>query len=340
VSDDRYARQSILPQVGRDGQTRLAAAHAVIVGCGALGTYQAQILARAGVGRLTIVDRDFVERSNLQRQILFTDEDAEAGLPKAVAAERALTAINPAIEVRGVVDDLHAGNAEALLVGADVVCDGTDNFETRYLVNDWAVRESVPWVYGGVIGTSGLVLPILPHETPCLRCVFETPPEPGAVATCETAGVLGSAVALVAGLQATEMIKLLLGAREAVTRAMLVVEAWEASWRRVGVGLPRPECPACGVGDYAYLEGRRGSRAARLCGRDAIQLLPREASAPSLEAIAARLGPEWRITRNEYLLRARRDGVTIHLFQDGRAIIEGITDETEARSLYARVVGM
>jgi molybdopterin/thiamine biosynthesis adenylyltransferase len=340
VSDDRYARQSILPQVGRDGQTRLAAAHAVIVGCGALGTYQAQILARAGVGRLTIVDRDFVERSNLQRQILFTDDDAEAGLPKAVAAERALTAINPAIEVRGVVDDLHAGNAEALLVGADVVCDGTDNFETRYLVNDWAVRESVPWVYGGVIGTSGLVLPILPHETPCLRCVFETPPEPGAVATCETAGVLGSAVALVAGLQATEMIKLLLGAREAVTRAMLVVEAWEVSCRRVAVGLPLPECPACGVGDYAYLEGRRGSRAARLCGRDAIQLLPREASAPSLEAIAARLGPEWRITRNEYLLRARRDGVTIHLFRDGRAIIDGITDETEARSLYARVVGM
>jgi adenylyltransferase/sulfurtransferase len=340
VSDDRYARQAILPQVGREGQARLASAHAVVVGCGALGSYQAQILARAGVGRLTIVDRDFVERSNLQRQVLFTDADATAEIPKAVAAERALRTINPAIEVRGVVDDLHSGNAEALLAGADVVCDGTDNFETRYLVNDWAVRENVAWVYGGVLGTSGLVLPILPGETPCLQCVFETPPAPGTLATCETAGVLGSAVAVVAGLQTTETIKVLLGAREAVTREMFVIEAWEVSFRRVAVGSPRPDCPACGAGDYAYLEGRRGSRTARLCGRDAIQLLPREAGAPSLEAVAARLEPEWRVTRNEYLLRARRDGLTIHLFRDGRAIIEGITDEAEARSLYARVVGM
>jgi len=275
VSDDRYIRQTILPQVGPEGQARLRASHAVVVGCGALGSYQAQILARAGVGRLTIVDRDFVERSNLQRQILFTDADVEAGIPKAVAAERALRAVNPDIEVRGVVDDLHAGSAEALLAGADVVCDGTDNFEARYLINDWTARESVPWVYGGVIGVSGVVMPILPGETACLRCVFEVPPAPGALPTCETAGVLGSAVAVVAGVQATEVLKILTGARDAVMRALVTYEAWDAEWRRMATTGPRSDCPVCAGRDFAYLEGRRGSRAARLCGRNAIQLLPR-----------------------------------------------------------------
>jgi molybdopterin/thiamine biosynthesis adenylyltransferase len=339
MADERTIRQEILPQVGAQGQARLRASHAVIAGCGALGSFQAQILVRAGVGRVTVVDRDVVERSNLQRQVLFTDEDAEAGIPKAAAAERVLRTINPSVEVRGVVDDLNAGTADALLAGADVVCDGTDNFETRYLINDWAVREHVPWVYAGVLGTSGLVLPILPHETPCLRCVFETPPAPGALPTCETAGVLGSAVALVAGVQTSEILKLLVGARKEVARAMIVLDAWEPSWRSIAVGAPRPDCPVCARGDFAYLEGRRGARAARICGRNAIQLMPRDAGPPPLAAIAARLEPEWEVTRNEHLLSARRDGLTFHLFRDGRAIVEGTTDETEARSLYARVVG-
>jgi adenylyltransferase/sulfurtransferase len=339
VSDDRYIRQMILPQVGPEGQARIGASHAVVVGCGALGSYQAEILARAGVGRLTIVDRDFVERSNLQRQVLFTDADVEAGIPKAVAAERALRAVNPTIEVRGVVDDLHAGSAEALLAGADIVCDGTDNFEARYLINDWSVRESVPWVYGGVIGTSGVVMPVMPGETACLRCVFEVPPAPGALPTCETAGVLGSAVAVVAGVQATEVLKILTGARDAVLRALVTYEVWDAEWRRVAIAGPRSDCPVCADRDFAYLEGRRGSRAARLCGRNAIQLLPRSEEAPSLGAIAARLGPEWSVTRNEFVLSARRDGITVNVFRDGRAIVDGTTDEAEARSLYARVVG-
>ncbi len=341
--DERYARQAILPQIGAAGQERLAAAHAVVVGCGALGSHQAQTLARAGVGRLTIVDRDLVERSNLQRQVLFTDRDAEEGIPKAVAAERALRAINPAIEVRGMVDDLHAGDAEALLEGADLVCDGTDNFETRYLVNDWCVLHGVPWVYGGVLGVSGMVMPVLPGETACLRCVFESPPAPGALATCETAGVLGSAVAVVAGIQATEAIKILTGAREAVARALLAYDAWEEEWRRFATSGPRADCPVCGGRDFAYLEGREGSRAARMCGRNAIQLLPRTDEAPPLAAIAGRLGPEWRVTWNEHLLTARRgedgDAVAVHVFRDGRAIVEGTTEESEARSLYARVVG-
>lgn len=337
---DRYARQRILPEIGDEGQRLLGAAAVTIVGCGALGSFQAQLLARAGVGRLTLVDRDFVERSNLQRQVLFTDADAEAGLPKAVAAERAIAAINPEIEVAGVVADLHAGNAAEVLEGSDLVCDGTDNFETRYLINDWAVAESIPWVYAGVIGTGGLVLPIVPGESPCLACVFETPPPSGSVATCETAGVLGPAVSVVAGIQTGEIVKLLVGADDAVARKLLRWDAWEATLTAVAVGDPRPDCPACGRRDLAWLEGRRGSAAARLCGRDAIQILPREAAAPPpLASIAARIEGEWRVTVNEWLLRARRDGVTVNLFRDGRVIVDGATDESEARALVARVVG-
>lgn len=312
----------------------------MLVGCGALGTHQAQLLVRAGIGRLTVIDRDFVERSNLQRQVLFTDADAEAGRPKAAAAEAALRAINPDVRVRGLVDDLNPGTADALLAEADVLCDGTDNFETRYLVNDYAVREGIPWVYGGVIGTGGLVLPILPGQTPCLHCVFETPPAPGSLPTCETAGVLGSAVAVVAGLQTTETLKILVGALDRVLRSLLRYDAWEGELVQVRTGAPRPDCPVCGARDFAHLEGRRGGRTARLCGRNAIQLLPpQDVAVPSLAALAARLPPEWRVTTSEHLLRATGNGFTVNLFRDGRAIVDGTTDEAEARSLYARVIG-
>lgn len=339
MSDDRYLRQRTLPEIGDEGQARLSGSAIVVVGCGALGTLQAELLVRAGVGRVTVVDRDFVERSNLQRQSLFTDADAEEGLPKAVAAERALAAINPDVEVRGIVDDVRADTAPELLAPADVVCDGTDNFETRYLINDWSVREGVPWVYGGVIGTGGLVLPVLPGETACFRCIFETPPVAGSLPTCETAGVLGSVVAVVVGLQVTEIVKILVDARDEVTRSLTRIDPWRGEFVRVAAGGPRPDCPTCGERDFAWLDGRRGSRAARLCGRDAIQLLPRGSDAPPLETIARRLGVEWDVSRNEFLLRARRDGITVHLFADGRAIIEGTTDATEARGVYARVVG-
>jgi len=339
VKADRYSRQRILPEIGDTGQERLAGSHAVVVGCGALGSFQAQLLARAGVGRLTVIDRDFVERGNLQRQILFTDADAEAAMPKATAAERALAAINPDIEVRGIVDDLRAGTAEDLLAGADVLCDGTDNFETRYLINDWAVREGVAWVYGGVIGTGGLVMPIVPGETACLACVFETPPETGSLPTCETAGVLGAAVAAVAGVQTTETMKLLVGARDRLLDGLLRYDAWEAAFTQVRTGGPRAGCPACGQRDFAWLEGRLGSRAARLCGRNAIQILPRGEARPSLAAVAARIAGEWEVVVGDHMLRARRDGLTVNLFHDGRAIVDGTTDEAEARSILARVVG-
>jgi adenylyltransferase/sulfurtransferase len=257
-----------------------------------------------------------------------------------VAAERALSAINPEIVVRGVVDDLRAGTAEDLLSGADVVCDGTDNFETRYLINDWTVRNGVPWVYGGVIGTGGIVLPIVPGESACLACVFETAPEAGSLPTCETAGVLGTAVAVVAGVQTTEILKLLVGATDTLLAGLLRYDAWEGSFTTIRTGGPRPGCPACGERDFAWLEGRRGSRAARLCGRNAIQILPRRESAPSLPAIAARIGNDWEVILGDRMLRARRNGVTVNLFHDGRAIVDGTTDEAEARSILARVVGV
>ena len=338
---ERYVRQAILPEIGAEGQARLSSSHVVIVGVGALGSFQAALLARAGVGRLTIVDRDFVERSNLQRQILFTEDDAGRGIPKALAAQRALAAVNPEIRVEGLVDDLNPGTAAALLAGADVIGDGTDNFETRYLINDWSVREGVPWVYAGVIGTGGLVMPILPKVTACLRCVFETPPAPGTLPTCETAGVLGPAVAVVAGQQSAEMLKILVGARDRVTRGLLRYDVWQTGWTSVATGEPRPDCPVCGGGDYAWLEGRRGGRSARLCGRRAIQLLPGEgAIPPPLERLAERLRPEWDVTVSEHLLRACRDDRTVSVFRDGRAIVDGTADEREARSLYARIVGI
>lgn len=340
MTDTRYARQMILGQIGRRGQTKFAAARAIIVGCGALGSYQAQLLGRAGVGNLRIIDRDFVERSNLQRQILFTDADADEARPKAIAAERAIREINPEISVEGVVDDLNASTADELLAGADVICDGTDNFEARYLVNDFAVLHETPWVYAGVIGTDGLVLPIVPKQTPCLRCVFETPPPPGSLPTCESAGVLGSAVAVIAGLQVTEVLKLLVGDLDAVTRALIRYDAWKAEFSMVDVGSPRADCPVCGGLDFAYLDGRLGSRAAKLCGRNAIQLMPRDAEAPpSLDRIAKSLSSGWQVTSYGEVLRATKNGITVNVFQDGRAIIDGTTDETRARSLYAQVVG-
>lgn len=336
---ERYARQRILPQIGDAGQEALGSASVIIVGCGALGSHQAEWLARAGVGRLRIIDRDFVEPSNLQRQVLFTDADARRGEPKAAAAERALRAINPEISIEGIVDDLHPGSAEALLAGATVISDGTDNLETRYLINDFAVREGVPWVYGGVVGVEGIVLPVIPGETACLRCVFEEPPAPGALPTCETEGVLGTAAAVVAALQTTETIKIVVGMRDRVLGGIARFDTWDAAMTVVKVERS-PTCPTCGRREFEFLEGRRGTYSTRLCGRNAIQLLPPPAATnPRLESIAERIGHEWDVVVNDHLLRATRNGITLHLFRDGRLIVDGIVDEREARSLYAKVVG-
>lgn len=337
----RYAKQTRFAPLGEDGQARLAASRAVVCGCGALGSVIAGTLVRTGVGRVTLVDRDFVELSNLQRQSLYDESDVAAGTPKAVAAAGRLRRVNSDVEVSAEVTDLTADTLPAIARGADVLLDGTDNFETRLLINDWCVRERVPWVYGGVIGAEGRVMPIVPDETACLACLAPDPPSPGETPTCDTAGVLGSAVGVVASLQATEAIKLLVGARDDLATGLTVVDLWANRFRRVAV--PRdPHCRVCGERVFDWLDGRRGSQAAVLCGRNAVQLRPpRGAPRPDLGVMRSTLAPLGEVTGNAHLLRVRLRGSDHELtvFADGRAIVGGVEDEVAARAIWSRCVG-
>lgn len=336
----RYARQVIFSGIGQEGQEKLLNAHVVLVGCGADGSLIADRLVRAGVGRLTLVDRDFVELNNLQRQVLYDEDDLRENLPKAVAAERKLRRINSQVEVSGLVADLNAENAEALLAGAHLVMDGTDNLEARYLINDVCVKRAIPWVYCGVVASYGMTMTIVPHQTPCLRCLFADAPPPGASATCDTVGVLGPVVSVVAGIAAAEGIKLLVGGGER-NPGIIHVDLWDNTFNVFESGPPHPDCPACGAGNYEFLEGETGARAVSLCGRDAVQIRVPGARSLSLVAVAERLQKVGQITAaNDYLVRFRVDGYEITLFADARAIIKGTQDESIARSLYAKYIGV
>src|SRR5437870_9504385 len=287
----RYSRQILFEEIGPEGQARLMAAKVALVGCGALGTVQASLLARAGVGRLRIIDRDFVEESNLQRQILFDEEDARAVLPKAVAAVNKLRAANSLVQVEGIVEDLNASTIDRLLGGFDLLLDATDNFDARFLLNDFAVKTGTPWIYGACVGSYGLTFPILPGETACLRCVFESAPPPGLSPTCDTAGVLGPIVGLVASLQAAEALKILSGRRERVSRRISVVDVWEGRQSQIDLPAREPACPCCGKREFPYLEGALGSDTATLCGRNAVQIRRRDGVRLDLDEVARRLGP-------------------------------------------------
>jgi len=335
----RYAKQTRFAPLGEAGQQRLLRSRVLLVGCGALGSVLAETLVRAGVGRLTIVDRDFLELSNLQRQTLYTEADVAERLPKAVAAAARLRAINSGVAIEPVVADVTAANLSGLAAGHDLVLDGTDNFETRLLVNDHAVRESQPWVYGGVIGAEGRVMPVVPGETACLACLMPEPPAVGETETCDSAGVLGPAVNVVASVQAIEALKLLAGARDALAEGLTVVDLWAGRWRRLAV--PRdPACRCCAERRFDWLDGRRGSRAVILCGRGAVQLSPPAGSPPiDLQAMRAKLAPLGEVTGNAYLLRLAYGEHEVTLFADGRAIVGGVEDEAEARSVWARVAG-
>lgn len=348
----RYQRQEILPDVGEGGQARLASSHAAVVGLGALGCAIADHLARAGVGVLTIIDRDLVERSNLQRQCLYTEADADEGLPKAEAARRRLAAVNSEITVRAHIADLTARNADALLAGGDgrgpgVLLDGTDNFQTRYLLNDLAVRDGVPLVYGGVVATRGMQMTIRPGATACLRCLFEEPPAPGSQPTCETAGVLGPAVAIVAACQAADALRCLLGQGERVAPTLLEFDLWAGRRRRLDVGgARRGDCPCCGLRRFEFLEQDAGGEAVGLCGRHAVQVSP-AGGAVDLEALASRLAAAGEVEASRFMVRFRvpgergesGEGVAMTVFRDGRAIVSGTSRPERARSLYARFVG-
>jgi len=328
--------------IGPDGQRKLLASRAVLIGCGALGTVVANTLVRAGVGVLRICDRDFIEKDNLQRQILFDEEDIAANLPKAQAAATKLSRINRDVFIEPIVRDVNHTNIENLVEGFDLILDGTDNFETRFLINDLCVRDRRPWIYGAVIGSTGLCLTIVPYETPCLRCVFEEAPPPEMNPTCDTAGVLASAVNVVASLQAVEAIKLLIGRREQINRHLVHCDVWEGRFLNMNVqgAFDQGDCPCCRRRDFPYLEGRLASTSSALCGRNAVQISAAAAGPVNLPAMADKLrSVAAGVSFNEYLLKARIETFDMTLFADGRAIIKGTDNADKARGLYAKYLG-
>jgi len=338
----RYSRQILFGDIGIDGQRRLTENLAVILGCGALGTVQAEALCRAGVGRLRIVDRDFVEESNLQRQTLFTEDDARAVLPKAVAAQRRLGQINSEVRVEALVADINANNIESLVLGAACIVDATDNFETRFLINDAAIKHRIPWVYGAAVGSYGVSMTVLPQQTPCLRCVLEKLPAPGSSPTCDTAGVLSPIVNMIASVQVAEALKILSGNIRRISRRMLCFDVWENSYRQIEIANVRDEgdCPCCQLRRFEFLEGVGNSAATTLCGRDSVQISVRQGSGLNLKELAQRLKAVGKVQINEFLLRLTVDQFEIAVFPDGRGIVRGTKDAQLARSLYAKYVGV
>jgi len=338
---ERYSRQILFEEIGEAGQARLAGSTAVIVGCGALGAVQAETLARAGVGRLVLVDRDFVEESNLQRQIMFEESDALARLPKSVAASRRISRVNSEIKVESVVTDLNFENVEETIAGANVVLDGTDNFETRFLINDACIKLGVPWIYGAAVSSYGLTMTIVPGESPCLRCVLEIMPDPGSGPTCDTAGVILPIVSAIASIQCAEALKLLVGRMDKLHRSLVRVDVWDFDIRRLDlVGVTdQSKCPACGRREFEYLRGTGRQVTTRLCGRNAVQIARSGRKEIDLLALARRLSSAGQVDVNDFLLRFRTDGYDITVFRDARSIIRGTDDPGVARSLYARYIG-
>lgn len=333
---ERYSRQIVFPGIGEVGQERLLASRAAIVGCGALGSFQAGALARAGVGRLVLIDRDYVEASNLQRQWLYEESDAVEGVPKAIAAARRIAAINSTIEVVPHIADLTPANIDELLEGAGVVLDGTDNFETRYLINDYAVRGGVPWIYGAAVGSYGLTMTILPGRTACLKCVYPSAPA-GAQPTCETAGIVNAITSLIASLQVAAAVRILTGQAGELRPFITTADLWAGELRQIDQPAPDPACPACARREFVHLEGPRRVPVS-LCGRNAVQIHERERPL-DLADLRERLAPLGEVRANEFALRFFLPPYQMTIFPDGRAIIKGTQDVALARSLYARYIG-
>jgi len=336
-SDQRYVRQSRFAPLGEEGQRRIRASRVAIIGLGALGSVQAELLARAGVGMLRLVDRDFVEIGNLQRQFLYDELDAEEALPKAVAAARRLSRINSEVEIDPLVADLVPRNADELLGGVDLILDATDNFETRYLINDYAVRESKPWIYGGAVASYGLKVVIVPGKSACLRCIYPQPPQ-GPQPTCETEGILGPATTTIAALQAGDALKMLALSPDSVIARLTTIDVWSGQIRQTAPPLRDPDCACCARHEFPYLDDQRRVPIS-LCGRNAVQI--HERSRPlDLTELALRLRPLAAVKLNDFALRAQVDPYELTVFPDGRAIIRGTTDIGVARGVYARYIGL
>jgi adenylyltransferase/sulfurtransferase len=342
-SDDRYSRQILFHGIREEGQRRIREGRVLLCGCGALGSAIADSLVRAGVGFLRLVDRDFVELTNLQRQVLYDEQDIAEQLPKAIAAVRKLAKINSGVALEPLVADIDHTNMLDLAEGVDLIVDGMDNFETRFLINDAALEKKIPWIYGGCVGSHGQVMPIFPGETACLRCLIGEVPGPGMTETCDTAGVISPAVNVVTALQVVAALKILAGRRDQVEPVLMVVDVWDGTLRKMNVAnlRERSNCPACVGGEREWLSGKKGSQTTVLCGRNAVQVSPAEKQVLSLPDLAAKLRPAGDVSQNAFLLRLTLPGNEFQLtvFPDGRAIIKGTSDITVARSLYARYVG-
>jgi adenylyltransferase/sulfurtransferase len=333
--DERYSRQVLFQGIGQEGQRKLGSSHAALVGCGATGSALASLLARAGLGTLRIIDRDYVEPSNLQRQSLFDEADAAESLPKAIAAARKIGTFNSQMVVEPQVADLTPENVAVLLGGTELILDGTDNFETRYLINDFAVKHCLPWIYTAAVGSYGVTLNVLPGKTACLACIFPDAPK-GTLETCETAGILNSAVNLAASLAATEALKLLVGAEDRLRRTLVSFDLWSNERAEVAAK-PRAGCRACGQRDFVYLAGA-GRPHITLCGRNSVQIHERHRPV-DLAELSQRLQPHGAVRHTDFVLKFWRDPYEMTLFPDGRAIIKGTSDTAIARSLYARYIG-
>jgi molybdopterin-synthase adenylyltransferase len=336
---DRYSRQILFGGIGRAGQDRLLNSRAAVIGCGALGSAQAEALARAGLGKLRLVDRDFVELSNLQRQSMFTERDARERLPKVIAGARHIREINSCVEVEPEIIDVNHSNIERLVADCDVVIDGTDNFATRYLINDACVKHDVRWIYGAAVGSYGVTMTIQPNVTPCLRCVFPEAPPAASAPTCDTAGVIMPIINVVAAMQVTEALKLLTGQTENLHHSLMQFDVWENEWRRIALTERSPNCPTCVLRHFESLAPDEREFAAVLCGRHAVQISPGRPVQIDLAALGQRLQPAGDVNLNEYLLRFRTGDYELTVFPDARSIIRGTDDIAMARSLYAKYIG-
>ena len=339
---ERYSRQILFQHIDEDRQKKLIDSTVLLIGCGALGTVSSSYLVRAGIGQLRIIDRDFIEENNLQRQILFDEDDILENVPKAIAAQKKLQRINPNIKVEGFVTDINYSNIEELTKDVDIIIDGTDNFETRFLVNDYCVKNSIPWVYGACIGSRGVVMNIIPSMTPCLRCVFETMPQIGSFPTCDTAGVIGPIAGIIASFQVTEAIKILTGNYDSVNKNLLEIDVWETNFRQIDISELKDtnNCPTCKLYNYEFLKAEAGIMTTLLCGKNAIQVMSRNIGNIDLRHLEQRLGSIADVSCNDFMLKFKIKDHAFTVFPDGRAIITGTADTSIAKSLYSKYLGM
>ena len=338
--NQRYSRQILFREIGRDGQEKLLNSRVLLVGAGALGAAHAEMLARAGVGFLRIVDRDFVEFTNLQRQTLYSEADAANRLPKVIAAKNRLGEINSEIEVEAIIADVNHSNIENLIKDVDLVIDGTDNFQVRYLLNEACVKHDKIWIYGAAVSSYGATMTIIPNKTPCLRCIFEEMPSAGSAATCDTAGVIMPIIATISAAQVTEALKILTGKTDALHKSLMQFDVWQNDWRKIKLGKPNADCAVCGEKNFALLDAENADFAAVLCGRDAVQIMPPQKTSLDLEKLAANLRNIAEVKQNEYLARLTVEGCELTIFRDARAIIRGTDDISKARGIYAKYIGL